>query len=70
MCARVRSPLLRLRAAVVAAPEPFTELAGMGLADPRAMGTDAMTGDHTMKVKTHVRAGILPPPPGGGRCGA
>jgi hypothetical protein len=44
-----------------------TDLAGMGLADPRAMGTDAMNGDHTMKVKTHVRAGILPP--GGGRCG-
>jgi hypothetical protein len=40
----------------------------MGLANPRAMGTDAMTGDHIMKVKTHVRAGILPPGTGT-RCG-
>ena len=47
----------------------MNDLAGMGLADPRAMGTDAMTGDHTMKVKTHVRAGILPPGSGGIRCG-
>jgi hypothetical protein len=44
----------------------------MGSADRRAMGTDALTGDHTMKIKTQVRAGALAiiPPPGGGRCGA
>jgi hypothetical protein len=45
--------------------------ADMGSVDLRAMGTDAMTGDHIMTVKTHVRAGALPViPPGGGRCGA
>jgi hypothetical protein len=34
------------------------------------MGTDAMNGVHIMKVKTHVRAGILAPGGGGAtRCG-
>jgi hypothetical protein len=43
----------------------------MGSADPRAMGTDVISGDSIMKVKTHVRAGLLPvTPPGGTRCGA
>jgi hypothetical protein len=66
MCVRVHCPLFR-RAAVAAALK-FQSWASVGLADPRAMGTDALTGDHTMKVKTHVRAGILPPG-SGGRCG-
>jgi hypothetical protein len=54
---------------------PFAHpMASTGLVDQRAMGTDAMTEDHTMKVKTHVRAGAVPIAPpaggGGGRCGA
>jgi hypothetical protein len=49
---------------------PFAHsMASMGPANPRAMGTDAMTGVHIMKVKTHVRAGTVLVIAPGGRCG-